>query len=50
MRNIEKAFETAAVFIKAAEKRVSALKRCINNAFHNNNNKKNSDENIIKVI
>jgi hypothetical protein len=50
MRNTEKALKTAAVFIKVAEKRVNALKCCMNDAFHNNDSKENSDENIIKVI
>ena len=49
-RNIEKAFEAIAAFIEAVKKRVNALKRCVNDAFRNNNNKENSDENIIKVI
>jgi hypothetical protein len=49
-RNIEKALEAAAAFIEAAEKRVSALERRVDDASRNNNSKENSDENIIKVI
>ena len=50
IHNTEKTFETATVFIKTVEKCVNALKYCINNIFHYNNNKKNSDKNIIKII
>jgi hypothetical protein len=48
--NIEKVLKTIIVFIKTAEKRVSALKYHMNDTFRNNNNKENSDENIIKII
>jgi hypothetical protein len=48
--NIEKALKIAAAFIKAAEKHINTLKRCVNDAFCNNNSKENSDENIIKII
>jgi hypothetical protein len=49
-RNIEKALKAAAVFIKTAEKCISALKCRMNNVFYNNNSKENSNENIIKII
>jgi hypothetical protein len=49
-RNTEKALKTAAVFIKAAEKRVSALECRMNNTSRNKDSKENSDKNIIKVI
>jgi hypothetical protein len=49
-RNIEKALETAAAFIEAAEKRVSALEYRVDDTSRNNNSKENNDENIIKVI
>jgi hypothetical protein len=48
--NIKKALKITAVFIKAAKKHVSVLKHYINNASCNNDNKENSNENIIKVI
>jgi hypothetical protein len=41
VRDIEKALETAIIFIEAAEKRVNALERRVNDAFYNN---KNNDE------
>jgi hypothetical protein len=49
-RNIKKTFEIIIIFIKTAEKRVNMLKRRINDASRNNNNKKNSNKNIIKII
>src|SRR6266480_4229594 len=44
-RNIEKAFEAAVAFIKAAEKCVNALKYYVDDTSRNNNSKENNDEN-----
>jgi hypothetical protein len=49
-RNTKKAFKAITAFIKAAEKRVDALKCYVNNAFRNNNSKENNNKNIIKII
>jgi hypothetical protein len=46
-RDVEKALKTAIIFIEAAEKRVNALKRRVNDAPHNN---KINNEDIIKII
>jgi hypothetical protein len=43
-RNTKKTFKITTTFIKTAEK------RCMNDAFRNNNSKKNNDKNIIKII
>lgn len=49
-RNTEKTLKTTTIFIKAAEKRVNALKCRVNDAFRNNDSEENNDKNIIKVI
>jgi hypothetical protein len=46
-RDIEKTLETAIIFIKAAEKRVNALERRVNDAPYND---KTNNENIVKII
>jgi hypothetical protein len=43
VRDIEKALETAIVFIEVAKKRVNALKRRVNDVFYNN---KNNDKDL----
>jgi hypothetical protein len=48
--NIEKAFKTITIFIKIIKKYINTLKYYINDIFYNNNNKKNSNKNIIKII
>jgi len=50
IHNIEKAFKAVIAFIKVTKKCISVLEYCINNIFYNNNSKKNSNKNIIKVI
>jgi hypothetical protein len=46
-RDVEKALEIAIAFIEAAEKRVNALKRRVNDAPYND---KTNNEDIIKII
>jgi hypothetical protein len=46
-RDVEKALETAIAFIEAAEKRVNALKRRVNDAPYND---KSNNEDIVKNI
>jgi hypothetical protein len=49
-RNTEKTLKIIIIFIKTIKKRVNALKCRVNDAFRNNDNKKNNDKNIIKII
>jgi hypothetical protein len=46
-RDVEKALEIAITFIEAAEKRVNALERRVNDAPHND---KTNNEDIVKII
>ena len=48
--NIEKVLKITTTFIKATKKYINILKYYISNVFCNNNNNKNSNKNIIKII